>query len=193
MSLPAPVERTPLHTRRIIFRGYHRHDRLWDIEAELTDAKGYPFTSPGLGTLPPDTLIHNMAIRATLDETLTIREIAATMNGKPQTECALATHPMQQLVGCTMGPGWRATLERHLGGIKGCTHLRELMFNMATAAFQTIPTHHELLLRQAGEPVGDDGRPPYHLGKCMSWDFDGPLVQKHFPQFQGWQPLNRIK
>ncbi|MGJ7511195.1 DUF2889 domain-containing protein [Variovorax sp. GT1P44] len=193
MSLPTPVERTPLHTRKITFQGYYREDGQWDIEAELTDAKAYPFTSPGLGTLPPETLIHNMAIRTTLDETLTIREISATMNGKPQTECALATHPMQQLVGCTMGPGWRATLEKHLGGIKGCTHLRELMFNMATAAFQTIPTHHELLRGQADEPVADAARPPYHLGKCMSWDFNGPLVKAHFPQYQGWQPLTRMK
>jgi hypothetical protein len=38
-----------------------------------------------------------------------------------------------------MGPGWRQAIDRTIGGVQGCTHLRELLFNMATAAFQTIP------------------------------------------------------
>ncbi|WP_414708625.1 DUF2889 domain-containing protein [Ramlibacter sp.] len=38
---------------------------------------------------------------------------------------------MQAMVGVRMGPGWRQALEKALGGAKGCTHLRELLFNMA--------------------------------------------------------------
>jgi hypothetical protein len=25
----------------------------------------------------------------------------------------------------------------------------------------------------------------------MAWDFDGPVVKRHYPQFAGWQPLKR--
>ncbi|MGH8819806.1 MAG: hypothetical protein ACREWJ_00745 [Rhodoferax sp.] len=35
--------------------------------------------------------------------------------------------------------------------------------------------------------------PPYHLGICMGWDFDEPVVQRHYPPFTGWQPLRRLK
>ena len=41
MPLPAPQPRTHLHTRSVVYRGYHREDGLWDIEAEMTDTKTY--------------------------------------------------------------------------------------------------------------------------------------------------------
>ena len=39
-------------------------------------------------------------------------------------------------------------------------------------------------------PTGD-GRPPAHLGQCVSWDFDGPVVEKVYPMFFRWraQPM----
>ena len=44
---------------------------------------------------------------------------------------------------------------------------------------------------QAGLPEPENAGPPYHLGKCIAWDFDGPVVQRHYPKFAGWQPLKR--
>lgn len=178
-----------LHTRSVKFRGYLRKDKLWDIEARLVDVKAYALKTQGRGMVPPGTSIHDMAIRVTFDDAMVIREIFATMDMTPFTECSAAEDPMQKMVGCTMGPGWRASIEKNLGGIKGCTHLRELLFNMATAAYQTI----------AGYPVVVDGRhtaattsPPFHLGKCMSWDFNGAVVERYQPAFFGWQPLKKM-
>jgi hypothetical protein len=98
---------------------------------------------------------------------------------------------MQQMVGVTMGPGWRQAIEKALGGIRGCTHLRELLFNMATAAYQTVPVYRERLRRQSGVPEAENAAPPYHLGKCLAWDFNGAVVQRHYPKFAGWQPLKK--
>jgi hypothetical protein len=189
MPLPAPQARSHLHTRAVVFRGYHREDGLWDIEAELTDTKTYVMERFERGDLPPGTPLHGMAIRATVDDTMTIREIASSSDHTPVGECQQGTDPMQQMVGVTMGPGWRQAIERALGGIRGCTHLRELLFNMATAAYQTIPAYRDQLRRQAGLPAPGNSEPPYHLGKCIAWDFDGPAVQRHYPQFAGWQRL----
>ena len=191
MPLPAPQARTHLHTRAVVYRGYQREDGLWDIEAEMSDTRTYAHSRSENGPLPPGTPIHGMAIRATLDDSLTIREIAASMDHTPFGECRQGTDPMQQMVGVTMGPGWRHAIERVLGGIRGCTHLRELLFNMATAAYQTIPVYRGHLRRQAGLPDAESAEPPFHLGKCLAWDFDGPVVQRHYPQFAGWQPLKR--
>ena len=193
MPLPAPKARTHLHTRAVVFRGYHRADGLWDIEAELTDTKTYALEPSERGDMPPGTPIHGMAIRATVDDNMTIREIASSSDHAPFGECQQGTEPMQQMVGVTMGPGWRQAIEKALGGIRGCTHLRELLFNMATAAYQTIPAYRERLRSQAGVPESESGsaEPPYHLGKCIAWDFDGPVVQRHHPRFSGWQPLKR--
>lgn len=193
MSLSLPIERTPVHSRTVSYHAFHRTDRLWDIEARVTDTKSYLFTSAGLDPVSPAVPIHDMVIRATVDDALTIRAIEASMLSRPHGECTQATAPMQKLVGCTMGPGWRSILEKHLGGVQGCTHLRELMFNMATAAFQAIPSYREFLARQAGQTLAEPSRPPFQLGGCMSWDSNGPLTKKHFPQFIGWQPVRTPK
>lgn len=192
MTLPAPQARKHLHTRSVTFRGYQREDGLWDIEAELRDAKTYAINSPDKGRMPPGMPVHDMAIRVTLDDNMTVREITADMASTPFPECPKAADPMQKIVGLTMGPGWRFAIEKVLGGTKGCTHLRELLFNMATAAYQTIPSYRAQQRKLAGLPTRPDGQPPYHLGKCMSWDFNGPVVQRHYPQFVGWQPLKRV-
>jgi hypothetical protein len=190
MPLPPSQPRTHLHTRNVVYRGYHREDGLWDIEAELTDTKTYTLERSEKGAMPPGTPVHDMAIRATVDDTMTIREIASSMDHTPFGECQQGKDPMQQMVGVTMGPGWRQAIERALGGTRGCTHLRELLFNMATAAYQTIPSYRERLRRQSGAPQVESDHPPYHLGRCIAWDLDGPVVQRYYPKFFG-QPLKR--
>ena len=191
MPLPLPQARTHLHTRAVVYRGYHREDGLWDIEAEMTDTKTYPLDRSERGDMPPGTPIHGMAIRATVDDQMTIREIATSSDHTPFDECQQGVGPMQQMVGVTMGPGWRQAIEKALGGIRGCTHLRELLFNMATAAYQTVPVYRERLRKQSGTPEVEGAGPPFHLGKCIAWDFDGAVVQRHYPKFAGWQPVNR--
>lgn len=192
MPLPAPQARTHLHTRVVVYRGYHREDGLWDIEAELTDTKAYALERTERGAMPPGTPVHNMLIRATVDDGMVIREIVTGMDATPFNECQQGNDPMQKMVGATMGPGWRQAIERALGGMRGCTHLRELLFNMATAAYQTIPGYRARLRRQAGQTETSSDQPPYHLGKCIGWDFDGPVVARHYPRFAGWQPVKRM-
>jgi hypothetical protein len=191
MPLPIPASRSLLHTRNVVYCGYHRDDGLWDIEAEMTDAKAYAMERTDRGFMPAGAPVHGLAIRVTVDDSMTIREIASSMDHTPFAECQQGRDPMQAMVGATMGPGWRVTIERALGGTRGCTHLRELLFNMATAAYQTIPAYRDRLRRQAGEPVTQPTEPPYHVGKCIAWDVEGPVVQRHYPQFVGWQPRKR--
>lgn len=187
MPLPAPQARQHLHTRTVVYRGYHREDGLWDIEAELTDVRTYAHARSER-SVPPGTPIHGMAIRATVDDHLTIRAMATASDHTPFAECQQGVDPMQLMVGATMGPGWRQAIEKALGGLRGCTHLREMLFNMATAAYQTVPVYRGHLRAQAGLPESDSAGPPYHLGKCIAWDFNGAVVQRHYPQFSGWQP-----
>jgi hypothetical protein len=194
MPLPAPQARSHLHTRTAVYRGYRRDDGLWDIEAELSDTKTYLFELQGRPDLPPGEPIHGMAIRATLDDAMTIREIVTAMDDTPYGECQQGTDPMQKMVGASMGPGWRMAIERALGGTSGCTHLRELLFNMATAAYQTIPGYRSHLRKLAGgnESQAAATVPPHHLGKCIAWDFNGAVVQRNYPQFAGWQPIKLV-
>ena len=183
LPLPDPAPRRPMHTRRVTYHGFQRDDGLWDIEGELHDSKPFEWHLQGEGMIGAGEPVHHMHIRVTLDDTMTVKAIVASMDRFPHAPCAPAGDPLQRMVGARMGGGWRQTIERHLGGVQGCTHLRELLYNMATAAFQTMA--NEVFA------TPDDGRPPLHLGKCMGWDFNGPMVQRLHPVFFGYQPPPR--
>jgi hypothetical protein len=182
-ALPDPVARRPVHTRRIRFEGFLRDDGLWDIDCELSDTKAEAVHMRERGLLPPGEPVHLLQVRLTVDDGFTIRGVQTAAVNTPFDECQLpADGPMQKLVGLTMGPGWRRAIDEAIGGVAGCTHLRELVFNAATAAFQMIP-HYRATQRGGEEQFPADGKPPFYMGKCMSWAFDGPVVQRLAPQF----------
>lgn len=180
-----------MHTRKVAFNGWRRHDGLWDIEAEMTDSKPFSIPLYRAEPLAPGAAIHSMAIRLTVDDEFMVREIAASTDASPFDECQQGVPPMDAIVGVRLGPGWRQAIERALGGVRGCTHLRELLFNMATVAYQTIPAGQMHLRRLAGEPEPARDGPPYHVGRCIAWDANGAVVQRHHPEFVGWQPLRK--
>lgn len=180
MPLSPSAPRRHMHTRRVEYQGFLRDDGLWDIEGELHDSKPFAFEIPGEGQWVPHEPVHHMRIRVTLDNGMLIHAIESLMEDHPHAPCPQANEPMQRMVGLRMGAGWRKAIEQHLGGIQGCTHLRELLYNMATAAFQTMA--------QVSFKPPADGLPPPHLGKCLAWDFNGPVVQKVYPVFFRWQP-----
>lgn len=182
MPLPLPQPRTHLHTRDVRFGGFRRADGLWDIEAVLVDAKTRLLDIPGEASIKPGEPLHDLAIRVTINDKFVVQAIEVAMDGVPHRECPRAQDTMQSMVGCTMGRGWRQAIQRNLGGVLGCAHLRELLFNMATVAFQTAS--HEL-------PHDNPDHPPPHLGKCLTWDFNGAVVERSYPKFFGWMTTSK--
>lgn len=183
--LPTPTERTPLHTRTLTFNGYARADGLWDMEGELRDVKHYDHPH-GTGTRAAGEPVHHILLRVTVDAQLRIHDIASSMHRTPFGECGVADQHLRRMVGQTMGAGWRKAIDTAMGGLQGCTHLRELLANLATAAFQTIPHHVEMQRLARGEPMHASDQPPFYMGKCMTWDYNGPVVARFAPRFVGW-------
>ncbi len=177
MPLSAPVPRKTSHIRRVTYQGYEREDGLWDIEAELHDSKAHDMPSfRHQGVRLAGDPIHHMWLRVTIDRKLVVHAIEAAMDAHPLQDCPQARPALQGMVGACMARGWRQAIAQHMGGVASCTHLRELLFNMATAAFQTLP---------AAFGGGDPDTPPRHLGQCTGWDFEGNGVKEYFPQFYG--------
>ena len=177
MPLSAPVPRKASHIRRVTYRGYEREDGLWDMEAELHDSKAHDMPSfRHQGVRLAGDPIHHMWLRVTIDRQLVVHAIEAAMDAHPLQDCPQARPALQGMVGACMARGWRQAIAQHMGGVASCTHLRELLFNMATAAFQTLP---------AAFGGGDPDTPPRHLGQCTGWDFEGNGVKEYFPQFYG--------
>ncbi len=183
MALPPPSPRKLSHTRTVVYQGFDREDGLWDIEAALTDVKPYSFQVPNEPVMPADEPIHSLKIRVTLNDHMVIQDIATAMDEIPHPECTGAPHGMHKLIGATLGPGWRKVINAHIGGTAGCTHLREMLANMATAAFQTLPSGQWHRRELAGLPQPEVTQAPHHLGQCHSWAYDSPTVQRAYPLF----------
>ena len=187
-SLDAPAPRTHVHTRSVEYRGFLREDGLWDIEAELTDTKTYSLQRSNRDVLQAGQPVHGMVIRLTVDDAMKITAVAVGMPAAPFAECQQAKPPMERLIGCTLGRGWRKAIEEALGKTQGCAHLRELLFNMATVGYQTIPLYRHHLQQLTGLPEPVLKRPPPHVGQCIAWDFNGTVVKRVYPEFAGWKP-----
>ena len=187
MPLSPPAPRTARHQRRVNYQGYERDDGLWDIEGELHDSKMHDAPSfRDAGRRRAGEPIHHMWLRVTVNRQLVVQAIDVAMDTHPLKDCPQAQPALQSMVGCSMARGWRQAIQKNLGGVASCTHLRELLFNLATAAFQTIPHARESRRREAGLPRFDGDQPPFYMGKCMTWDFNGPVVARVAPQFVGW-------
>jgi hypothetical protein len=182
MSLSAPVERTPLHTRTIVCHGFKRADGHYDIEASIIDVKAYQYTEPFRGVREPGSPVHEMWVRLTVGEDMVVKGIEVSMPATPYPACQTAKPNFQGLIGVTVGGGWRRAVQECVGNVRGCTHVRELLFPMATVAFQTI----------GGWPVaGEEPKPapikraekPRVIDGCIAWASDGEVVAKLHPEF----------
>jgi hypothetical protein len=179
MPLPEPEPRQPIHVRRVECRGYRRRDGLlWDIEGRLVDTKAYPFENSFRGEIAPGEPLHEMWLRLTVDDALLVRDAVAVTDAGPYAVCGAVTPAFARLKGLTIGRGWRREVLARLGGVQGCTHLVELLWPLATAAYQTI---YPVLARE--QPARHDNRPPSHLDSCHALARDGEVVREHHPRW----------
>jgi hypothetical protein len=180
LPLSAPAPRSPSHTRRVECRGYRRDDGLWDIEGHLVDTKSYdlPSSHRGTGTIRAGEPLHEMWLRLTVDLALLVHEVEAVTEWGPYAGCGDITPQFQKLKGLTIKAGWTRATRELLGGIKGCTHLVELLGPVATTAFQTI-----YAAREQVQPAGADGRRPGLIGSCHMYAPDGAIVRERWPRW----------
>ncbi|UFN48202.1 DUF2889 domain-containing protein [Roseomonas sp. OT10] len=182
MPLPAPAERSLLHRRDIALRGYQRSDRLFDIEAHLTDTKTYAFGNLDRGTIEPGEPLHGMWIRLTVDEDMVIVACEAATDFSPYSICPQAAPNFARLAGVRIGPGFNRAVKERVGGVLGCTHLREVLAQMATVAFQTLYPVRRQREREAAENGRNlrEGNPM--IGTCYAYAPDSPVVRMRWPE-----------
>lgn len=179
--LSEPVARRHMHTRSIVCEGFAREDGLWDIEARLVDTKTYPYTEPFRGARATGEAVHDMRVRLTLDADMVVRGIEVAMAEHPYQSCLGALPPFQGLIGARVGQGWRKAVQSVVGGNRACTHLRELLFPMATVAFQTMGGWKEDEAASRGGLPAADAQPPHFMDGCRAWASDGEVVRQLYP------------
>jgi hypothetical protein len=193
MPLSPAAARDHIHTRVVECKGYRRADGLWDIEGHITDRKTYSYTSDERGEVKAGEPVHDMWLRLTLNNKLTVVAVEAVTDHAPYPAICPGIAPdYQKIVGLSVGPGWTRAIKERVGGVQGCTHLTELLGPVATTAFQTI---YPLLAREAkakAAAAGQETRGPQPyplLNTCHSFRADGPVVAKYAPHlYTGPQP-----
>jgi hypothetical protein len=196
MPLSPAVDRQHLHTRQIECRGFYRADGLWDIEGHITDVKTYGQTYEWRGDLQAGDPVHEMWIRLTLDDKLTIHAVEAVTDNSPYRVCPDITPNFQRLVGLSLTSGFRRRVREVLGGVHGCVHLVELLGPVATVAFQTIISQKGDEIRRLRDapkgivseptipPPGTKRKlPPSVINTCHAWAADGENVKELAPDF----------
>lgn len=184
MPLTEPAPRQHIHTRDICCKGYSREDGLWDIEGRLLDTKTYDFENIDRGVIRSGEPIHQMLIRLTIDDDLCVHAIEVTTESAPFNVCANIEPAFQCLKGLTIAPGWRRRVLERMGGVRGCTHLTDMLLGpMAVTAFQTVAAARA---KRAHE--SEEGKPPLLLDSCHALSRHGAVVKRAWPEFHIPEP-----
>lgn len=167
----AAAARVKLHTRSISVSGYRRADGMWDIEGRLTDVREQDIEFESCVRLAGEPL-HAMRVTITVDATLTIRAAHAETSASPYPGvCERITPDYAQLAGVRVAAGFRREVARLFAGLRGCTHISELLGSMGAVAIQTVGP--ELEARPDQRPAKVDG--------CHALDASGDLVARVHP------------
>jgi hypothetical protein len=172
MPLPKAAPRKLQHLRDIKLRGYEREDGLIDLEAHMTDVKTYSFGNRDRGAINAGEPLHDMWLRLTINHSMTIEAVEAAMDSTPHTICPGVIPNFQRLVGLNIAKGFLKNAAQQLGGIEGCTHLRELLQQLGTVAYQTM---FGIRGRQT-DPNQPRRIPAMLLNSCYSYNETGPLA-----------------
>ena len=179
MPLSESKSREQIHTRDIQCQGFKREDGLYDIEGRLVDTKTYDFDNVDHGVIKSGQPIHHMLLRLTLDEELRVHDIEVSTESGPFNICADIAPSFEKLKGLTIEAGWRRRVLDRVGGVRGCTHLTDMLLGpMAVTAFQTIAA-----ARARRASADSDGNPPRLIDTCHALSSTGPVVKRDWPEF----------
>ena len=178
MPLPDSGPRREIHHRQIEMRGYQREDGLYEIDGRVTDRKTYDFQPEGGQAFKKGEPLHDMWVRLVVDAELNVRDVIAVTDSHPYRQCPEASAALKSLVGLSIMKGWAKAVNERLGGEKSCSHQKELLIPLASAAFQTLTSYRLSLPTR----LDAHGR-PVKLNSCYAYGTDRELVLKRYPAF----------
>lgn len=171
---PSPSPRKLLHVRSVRYEGWQRDDGLYDIEARLVDTKDDDYALMS-GVRPAGEPIHEMWARVTIDLDYNVRAVSVSSDRVPYEGCERIAPEYGKLVGTNLLRGFRQTVSEIVGGVRGCSHVTELIAFLPTAALQTFAGVH-------GE-VRNDNEKPFQLDRCHALETSSDVVRRYYPKW----------
>ena len=81
----------------------------------MTDNKSYPFPTEFRGDVTLDQYVHHMKVRVTVDREMKVHAAEALTIAGPYAICPTANDVFADIVGLTIGPGWRRRVAAAIG------------------------------------------------------------------------------
>lgn len=179
MPLSVAGPRRLIHMRDIKVSGYVREDGQIEVEARMSDVKSYSMPNHDRQMIAAGEPLHDMWIRLSLiADSMEITACEARMDATPYAICPQTAPKMERLVGLKIGKGFLRAAATRVGGVEGCTHLRELLQPLATVAYQT---RYSLLTHELeGKAKEETASAPEAglLNSCHAYAEDGPVVAR---------------
>ncbi|MBT4522854.1 MAG: DUF2889 domain-containing protein [Halieaceae bacterium] len=179
MPLPTSHDNEHIHTRSITIDVYKRPDGLMDVDGRIIDVK--PFDHKMMdGFRKAGEPVHDLSLRISLDDSLTVKETVTCMDQGAHDLCPQAEPNFSKLIGLQIGPGWNKKVKSAMSPGLGCTHIIEMLAQMATGAIQACwarkPDEDFNLPPPAERQIEDD-----MLNACYPYRESSPWVKEHFP------------
>jgi hypothetical protein len=175
MSLTPPAPRESLHTRSVVARAFAATTASSIVEARLLDTKthAYPLMT---GVRAAGRSCARHADRVTIDRAYTIHagrgdDARRAVSGRLRRDRGRVRRSSSAR---TSRKAFAASVKDKLGGVRGCSHLTELVGHLPTAAVQMF----------ASLVPEDDGRhKPFQLDRCHALESHGDTVRRWYPKW----------
>ncbi len=180
MPLSHAAPRTEIHTRNLELHVYRREDGLFDVEGHLLDVKPITIEFHHVKRSAGEP-VHDLRLRLTIDRKLEVQCAEAKMDVGAYPFCAGAEPNFAALAGLRIGPGWNRKVRERVGGGKGCTHLVEMLAQMATTALQAIGSDEDE--DTVATPPDERKLAPGMLDACYTYRSESQFVKFHYPRY----------
>ena len=184
-------ERELVHTREIICKAYRRKDGLWEVEAKVCDEKAQEVPFRSRPPVPAGGIMHLLSLTLVIDNEYTIQDARATTSIAPWPDCGGTDASYRQLIGLRIGPGFMQKVRQQVGGHLGCTHLSDLIGELANTYIQaTWPDRTARQWTLAADPrQWPDQSTLSFIGKCHAWRAGSETLRNEYPELVEGAPL----
>lgn len=173
-----------VHTRVITCKAYRRQDGLWEIEGQVCDEKAQQVPFRSRPSVQAGGIMHQLSLKLAIDSDYTIQSAHAVSTTAPWPDCGGTDASYGKLAGLRIGAGFNKQVRQLLGGTLGCTHLTDLLGELANTYVQASwPDRAARQWAVAANPRDwPDKSTLSFVGQCHAWRKDGATLRNEYPE-----------
>ncbi|HOD36169.1 MAG TPA: DUF2889 domain-containing protein [Syntrophales bacterium] len=172
MSLFGKPKGKKYHTRTVEINTYEYDEQRLAVDGYLKDHRFQEYHLE-TGERRQPGLMHHMTVYLLVNKkTLDIEDLHVKMPVVPDDHCREIINSMNLIKGLRITRGFTSKIKALIGGSKGCTHIVELLTQMATSTIQG-----QIAYIQQGPLMSKLDIIRMVENSCWPWRSDGPIIK----------------